>query len=458
MALSAAMVWEVRAAGLDTNGGGFKAGASGTDYSQQDAAQKSGADLHMHASTNTKCHPNAAGVAAADVGNVIYIASGTGWTPGFYEITAQDGTDWTLDRSPCAAGSGDLGTYKMGGALLTINILPTCMVTQNKAFVKKGAAAYQSNASITFTGIGETPGTFTILEGYDATRGDKGRPTLQLITNTGLNALAFPGNGWNIRNFIVDCNSLGTSRGIYATGSYSVAYNCKVSNFTTIGISISGDGGAAYDCEVTAGAAGAVGITANRVTRCYVHDNACTGLNNCPHVVRCLIVNNTGASSDGITMSIYGGLIVGNTIHGNGRDGIRHASYNINYLIFGNILTSNVGYGLRGNSMCTDPCHDGNAYWNNTAGAKNGCTSTTGAYAAAPYTIAFDITLTGDPYTNSAGGNFTLNNTAGAGAACRAAGIPGSLGGQTGYPDLGVYQHQEVVAGGFPILGGSVVR
>lgn len=34
MALSSATVFEVRTTGADTNGGGFVAGAAGTDYSQ----------------------------------------------------------------------------------------------------------------------------------------------------------------------------------------------------------------------------------------------------------------------------------------------------------------------------------------------------------------------------------------------------------------------------------------
>jgi hypothetical protein len=60
------------------------------------------------------------------------------------------------------------------------------------------------------------------------------------------------------------------------------------------------------------------------------------------------------------------------------------------------------------------------------------------------------VTLTGNPYTNSAGGDFTLNNTAGAGAACRAAGTPGALPGvtQTGKLDLGVFQHADAGGGG----------
>ena len=39
MALSSLIEWEIRTGGSDTNGGGFKSGATGQDYSQQNAAQ-----------------------------------------------------------------------------------------------------------------------------------------------------------------------------------------------------------------------------------------------------------------------------------------------------------------------------------------------------------------------------------------------------------------------------------
>ena len=60
------------------------------------------------------------------------------------------------------------------------------------------------------------------------------------------------------------------------------------------------------------------------------------------------------------------------------------------------------------------------------------------------------ITLTGSPYNNAAGGDFSLNSTAGAGAACKGAGIPSSFGGQStsSYPSVGAAQPQPTVAGG----------
>lgn len=53
MALPAATVWEVRTTGSDAAcSGGFVAGASGTDYSQQNAAQYSASDLASANGTN----------------------------------------------------------------------------------------------------------------------------------------------------------------------------------------------------------------------------------------------------------------------------------------------------------------------------------------------------------------------------------------------------------------------
>ena len=63
--------------------------------------------------------------------------------------------------------------------------------------------------------------------------------------------------------------------------------------------------------------------------------------------------------------------------------------------------------------------------------------------------IEGEITLTGDPFTNATGADFSLNNNVGAGAACRSAGYLGAYPGgvMTSYPDVGAIQHQTL--GGF---------
>lgn len=64
-------------------------------------------------------------------------------------------------------------------------------------------------------------------------------------------------------------------------------------------------------------------------------------------------------------------------------------------------------------------------------------------------------TLTSIPFTNAGSGDFSLNNTASAGAACRAAGIPGVFPGlstTTGYIDIGAIQTLGSASGG-PVSG-----
>ncbi len=117
MTFSSRVIFEVRATGADTNGGGFIHNASGTDYTQQNAAQKSGTDLEVDSSDSLKVKSSSAGSpVAADVGNLINISAGTFWTTGFYEIVSQDGTWWTLDRSPAATGSTG-AAFGIGGAI-----------------------------------------------------------------------------------------------------------------------------------------------------------------------------------------------------------------------------------------------------------------------------------------------------------------------------------------------------
>jgi hypothetical protein len=77
-----------------------------------------------------------------------------------------------------------------------------------------------------------------------------------------------------------------------------------------------------------------------------------------------------------------------------------------------------------------------NAFFGNTSGARNNITARPG-----------DVTLSGNPFKNSAGNDFALNALAG--AALKAAGIPGVLAvGGTGYLDIGALQHQESSSGG----------
>jgi hypothetical protein len=466
LALAAATVWEVRTTGSDNSGGGFVAGASGTDLSQSDAAAYSGTDLAVDATTNTKVTSAGHSFVAADVGNLLNISAGASWTTGFYQIVSVAAGAATLDRSPAAVGVTG-GTYAVGGALATLGKLAGAMVASNKAFVKAGTGyAVTSTPNFTQAVTPAPTAPFSRLVGYTTTRGDGGRATITLSTNAGLFGLRFTGAGWQAENFSIDCASLGSSTGVLLQGGDCVARNVKVANFTAYGFECEGSPEHVLDCEVTGGTSAATaGVFFNSVTgeavRCWVHDNACTGISGGSSVHRVswnLVTNNSGASSDGIRWSQLSSIVTGvthNTVHGSGRHGLNNVGTGPPTDVRDNLLTSNGGFGFVGASAAGLPAHpfyDGNAYWNNTSGARSNCDDTTAnpQDGVAPYANVLDVTLTGNPYTNSAGGDFTLNNTAGAGAACRAAGTPGALPGvtQTGKLDLGVFQHADAGGGG----------
>jgi hypothetical protein len=483
MPASTSLIWEVRSTASDNNGGAFKAGAAGTDRSQQDAAQVAINNSTITCTTpaansNTLTFTSGYTPSAADVGNVVQILTGTNINAGFYEITAQTATTWTLAGAAnltTAGGAGSAITGNMGGALATIGKLAGAMLASNKAFVK-ATATYTTTATITFAqsaGDPTTGVTPTRVEGYTTTRGDGGRATLQLQTNTNLTGLNGTGTGIWFSNFIVDCNSLSGSTGIAISFS-SLVSNCKVINFQSRGFNGTGGFSAFYDCEASGGSGFASGGFSNAgspmvYVRCWSHNNAAgPGFN----LVRCtafycLATNNAAegfliASGDGT-----GPILVNCLSHGNGSHGINIANNQYRTIaILGCLLTSNTGYGLVFAAAAGDAASvmmDGNAYWNNTSGTRQNIddgtvTTTYPQNAVAPYTSSRDVSLTGNPYTNAATNDFTLNNTAGAGAAARAHGPFNSFTGAglsvAGFGDMGPLQHQEAAAGGVTKLAG----
>lgn len=462
MAISAATVWETRASGAsDNNGGGFVAGSGGTDRSQQNAAQVAIDHATITSSVTTSVITFTGGtytVLAGDVGNIVQVISGTNTTPGFFQIVSVgaglNGT-WTMDRNVVSAGTQTDLVANMGGALATLGKLAGAMIASNKAFV---TGAFTATATTTFAQTATASGSTapTLVIGYGATRGDSVHATLTLQTNTGLTGINGTGNSFWVRQIDVDCGSLGTSIGIGNAGGNSAVENCKVSNFTSKGILCGGaNSGLCYQCEVTAGtAAASFGIDMNgEVTQCFVHDNACAGIRLSladSRAVSNLVVNNSGATSDGIQTTVVRTTIRQNTAHNNGRHGIflNLATYGKSTIV-NNLLTNNGGYGFMGNSgtaIPADQISDGNAFFSNTSGTRNSMDSTTGIFGVTPYTNIHDVTLSVSPYVGGTTGttaNFALNNTAGGGAGARAAGSPGTFPGNTGttsYLDIGAVQ------------------
>jgi len=446
MALSASTVWEVRPTnGSDNNGGGFKTGASGTDYSQQNAVQYALTGL---TSSGAGAVILTASAAADMVGNIIQVISGTNFTAGFYEITSVSvGVSITVDRN-CTTGAGASGVANIGGALATLGKMHTILTTSNQNVTGqivwfKAESGLAFSASVTFTPNGGAGATAsTQLNGYTTTRGDNGQVTFQATSGTSYTMVAF-GSPSNliVRNIIFDGNSRTAVSGM-SVGGPGQFENCKAINCPATGISCSGGRDAKFiNCICTANGQGFAdgGNGANIFIDCLSYANTGHGFSvQASHLLRCISANNTGGTTDG-----FGGTspISGNAAYavfdsclayGNGRDGFRFSNGLVRPIVFRN----NIAWGNAGKDILFVTLvplvgalsNDYNAYATKTG------------YQDGPH----DVVLTGDPTVAGASNNFALNNTAGAGAACRAAGFPGvfTVGG-TGYKDLGPLQHQD---------------
>jgi hypothetical protein len=436
MALSANSVFEVRTAGNDTNGGGFVTGAAGTDYSQQNAKNSGGND-----SSTTDAVANGTGTitsATANfgttiVGNIIYLQGGTGGlTGGWYQVTARtNATTITVDRN-VAAGTGI--TMNIGGALASMGQAGGVgLVAGNKITPKTGTYPITS-ASTNVSGGCFSATVRVTVEGYSAVRGDLGTPpVLQASGISSATLFAISGADSNITNLKFDGATLSSIKGFDAgatRGIYRLLWAYQCSN-----VGLSGTSTAALwlncrasDCTVTIGMS-----AAGRVYGCSFDGNATDGFRDSAAgtlVAHCVADSN---GDEGFSVTGVGSTLINCSSYGNGRDGIRGNAIGntaINCISYGN---SSVQINLTGNFAVSL----------NSATVSGGVTNSgTGAV-----TIG-SVVLTADPFTDAPNQNFTLNTTAGGGAACRAAGVPGALPmGGTGYLDIGALQHQDPAGG-----------
>lgn len=227
MALSASTVWEIRttATAGNANGGGFVTGASGTDYSQQDAAQynltgvsTSGADAILLTAS-----------AAADmVGNIAYISAGTNFTVGRYEILSVSvGVSITLDRN-CTTAAGSNGVVAIGGALSlgsSDDAVFEAMVAGNIAHVKSGT--YTIGGTVSISSAGSATKAIEV-RGYSSTRNDAPLTTGRPVFNFAATVFTV-GAQWYFRHMIFT----GTSNPVVQAGNHNTFYHCKFLNTST---------------------------------------------------------------------------------------------------------------------------------------------------------------------------------------------------------------------------------
>ena len=422
---AAGTVWEVRpTVGNDTNGGGFVPGSSGTDYSQQSAAQYALTNGVTNGTTTV-----ATVSAAADmVGNICYIAGGTGTITGdwYQAISVVVGVSITVDRSTgLTAGTGV--TINVGGAWATLNPWVTAVQPGNTTWVK-ATGIYGLNTHLNLGIGGGGAGQTLVIEGYNSTRGDGGQVTINCTTTlTGSACINVNTPGLTFANFIVSANG-NSARGIQI-GNRGALYNIAASGFTDSWAFFTGSGNAMYvNCSATSCTCVGFSQTSDATyIDCYAA--GCQigfslnsgGRSTC---IRCTSANNTGSTSyHGFDVQAnQNALTMLNCVaYNNGGDGFRfeNAQQTL-YEVQNNVAYGNAGFGFNYTSAPTGVLYlfDYNFYAANTSGNLNNIT-------AGPH----DVTLTGNPFNNPGSGDFSLNSTAGAGAAVRGAGFQGSFGG-----------------------------
>lgn len=328
MALDAYMAWECRAEGSATNGSGFIDLVPGTsvDYSQQDAAQLSLTDLVSDVA-GTGITSATGGFTAAMVGNVIYIAGGTGFTTGWYEIeTYVDTNGITIDRSAGASqtgGTGNVGgAYKIDAANCDLYFNSTNKPIYTDVWVKSG----------TYSALPDINRTFINIEGYKTIRGDTptgtDRPLLTAVTNTHFQLGDDYGTVSNIRmyNGYVSGNTetaeMGEGCCMYncdiLRGGYLASEVLKITkNSTVIATEISCESG----YETVGILCGNVDYTnGSTVFGCYIHDvdegikgNSTTNSNGIS-VSGCVFANISAVGAFGVSTS-QGWCVNGNTFY-----------------------------------------------------------------------------------------------------------------------------------------------
>lgn len=461
MPFSALVTWEVRTAGNDTNGGGFKTGASGTDYSLQDTKNSGGNDSSTTdavAVGNNVLTSVTASFTSAIVGNAIYLQGGTGsLAAGWYEVTTfTNSTTIDLDR-PVAAGTGI--TMNIGGALKSPAQAAAAKVAGNDVYIKNDGTYSVTTASTNVANgcvLDNTGGVdttrFSRWIGYTSNRTWDNTDTRPLIQASGaissFNLFEMAQVAIHVFNLRLDCASKSTTKGLVFSHNYQTAWNCQVLNATSYGIDgFTGGGNSSviYDCEATgcSGTAAIAGSASVTPILCEAHANTCPGFYVPPNgtAVFCLSYGNTGGSSHGFDGSSVGTRCIACTSYGNGGAGFNATSN----LALGSQFINCMAQGNSDEGWKTDGVAAG-VILINCAGYNN----TTDNYNASNVALVMGFVVgSASFFTNAAGGDFSLNNTAGGGAAARAVGIPGAYptGTTIGYQDIGGVQHQATGTG-----------
>ena len=382
----------------------------GVDYSQGGTPVFSTALATTAASTTV----TTTGAANSWLGNGMYLTGGTGGsnTTGIFEITAVSvGASCTVDRATSATATAV--TVHVGGCLASPGQAGANHVAGNHIFVKNATYTIASASLNVSTGCPNlitniSASSMSSMWGYSSLRTDaptgSSRPLFQAGSISAF-SIVTTSSGGMCSYIIFDCATKAASNGVAFSNANGKALYCTTKNATNGGFK--GNGTAIY-CDTT-GCTSANAIASFTAVSyyCVAWSNTYIGFQSSV-ATSCLSVNNSGGTSAGFTMVGSSASFDHCTSYGNGGAGFSITAGS-NTLIS---LTYCLGYSNTGG----DFVNGGSAYDN--------VLMLSCAYGTTQSVNTQDmqfgqVALTANPFTNAAGGDFSLNSTAGGGAACK---------------------------------------
>lgn len=438
MAAPADAVWEVRTTGSGNQGGGFSAslaGATGVDYSQQDAAQTTFSDL-TYSTISTTVTSAGGGFTNLMLGNTIALSDDATFH-GIRLISGFTDTNTiTIDAVPDGNSTGGNAVGRIGGAhTVASNGFQFVPTAGNKIWMKSGTYSIASNVVAITAGSVTQPLT---VEGYTSTRGDitAGTASTRPIITGALNpVLHMNGSHQIVRNLEIRNTTTFYAVLCPALTRNNVIENCKIVATDPAGICLEfrGNGHTLRRSWVVAGSGDSDAVRlvdggSHVVEFCFIESAGAP--NNFSGVLvdvgtctlRGNIIQNFSFGILALNASTLANAVIENNVIHRCTQGIesRHAAQGIAVFsrIWANIfsrLTNGIRYTIADISANT-----GAIQWALTNWDCNAWYSVTNKYVNLPAGNG-DLTLTVDPFTDEADDDFSLNSTAGGGAAVRAA-------------------------------------
>ncbi len=454
----AASAWDVRTTGVDTNGGAYDSGV-GSPGTNESLGAGVAITITLTGTTTGTGSPVFSSTTHGP-GNFVHIASGAGCTTGWFEILSQSAGTATFDHAMGVSTNVCVGT--IGGSLLTIQQATTNMVASNTVWIQSGT--YTQTASINWS---VSTGAWT---GYQTTHGDNGtKPLITTSTNsvTLINTASSNSGNQVFTNLSLSTTAATRLSGIWQASAHGTDQtwafvNCIFDGFVA---AIDNSNGTPDDVawiqviNTEIKNSGSVGITTGsnafkglKVFGSYFHANhedidtsvVAPGFVSLAYTI---FANSSNVVS-GQVMFLSNSVVL-----------IDHCTYANNTALVAVKLSATSGFTSITNTL----------FYGNNTGIQGALLSANTAGAAASSTNAFggagtsytlwngspgDVTLSANPFTNSGSGDYSLNSTAGGGAALKGTGFPGIFPAATttGHTDIGAVQ---TAGGGGGSTGGN---